>query len=178
MTPFNPHYSEAPQATDTLASAACKTTQARLFTNQCAIALSATRSTFFFFSKKKKNPHGRHHLQFSFRASRKIAENLLACFPPPWPSVSRFTSNSSISVFLLSFPLHLCPLLLSSSPLSALSDPLPAAWVNPSPTQRPGTLDSNESRGGKIWRPVLILLCPAAVAYNFKEKINNFDKHQ
>lgn len=53
MTPFNPHYSEAPQATDTLASAACKTTQARLFTNQCAIAPSATRSTRATLEKKK-----------------------------------------------------------------------------------------------------------------------------
>lgn len=74
----------------------------------------------------------------------------MACFSPPWPSVSHVTSNSSISVSLLSFPLHLCPLLFFSSPLSALSDPLPAAWVNPSPTRRPGILDSHESGGGRF----------------------------
>ncbi|KAI9530492.1 hypothetical protein NQZ68_004510 [Dissostichus eleginoides] len=37
ITSFNPHYSESPQATNTLASTECKTTQTHLFTSLCAM---------------------------------------------------------------------------------------------------------------------------------------------
>lgn len=55
-----------------------------------------------------------------------------------------------IHLFLLFFYRTPFIYILFSSPLSALSDPLPAAWVNPSPTRRPGTLESHESRGGRF----------------------------
>lgn len=133
MTPFNPHYSKAPQATDTLASSACKTTRLACLPTSVPSRLLLNVQLALLFGKKKKHI-AVTPFQFSFCASSKFARNPLDCFSPPQLSASHFTSNSSISVFLLSLPLHLCPLLLSS-PLSALSDPLLAAWVNRRPRE-------------------------------------------